>query len=151
MQNSEHNSKSETALSKFREAGFSCAQAVLFALGPELGLDEKIALKVSGAFGGGMAHMAETCGAVTGAFMVIGLKYGMTESGNQDDKDKTYETVHEFVRRFKERNGSIICRDLLGVDLSKPGGDDQASAQNLYEEKCTNYVRDAVEILNDIL
>jgi len=151
MNEKELNNNSELAVDKFRKSNFSCAQAVLSTLAPQLGLDEEKSLKVAGAFGGGMAYMAETCGAVTASFMVIGLKYGMADSSRIEDKYKTYDLVHEFVKRFTERNGSIVCRDILGVDLSKPGEKDRANAQNLFEEKCTGFVSDAVEILEDIL
>jgi C_GCAxxG_C_C family probable redox protein len=111
----------DRAVACFRE-GFSCSQAILSTYGRELGMDKDMALGVSGSFGGGMASMAETCGAVTGAFMVIGLKYGKTKADDEEAKKKTYVLVREFVDRFKSRNGSIVCRELLGYDISIPEG-----------------------------
>ena len=106
----------EKAVLLFR-AGHACSQAILTAYGPTLGLDETLALKIACPFGGGMARMGGTCGAVTGAFMVIGLKHGRVSATDEQAKEKTYEIVREFVERFTSRNGSMVCRELLGYDL----------------------------------
>src|SRR4030066_960128 len=94
--------------------GFMCSQAVLSAYAEQFGLDHEAALRVSAAFGGGMGRMGETCGAVTGAFMVIGLKYGRTAVQDPQSHEKTTRLVKEFVDRFKAIHGSIVCRELLG-------------------------------------
>ena len=83
---------------KTHAEGFSCAQALLAVYGPELGMDRETALKVAGGFGGGMGRMAGTCGAVTGAFMVIGLVHSMTKKGDLQQKELSYE-YHSEVRR----------------------------------------------------
>jgi C_GCAxxG_C_C family probable redox protein len=131
--------------------GFNCAQAVLSACGSKFGLDHETALKVAGAFGGGMARMGETCGAVTGAFMVIGLKHSKIKEGDDAAREKTYEVVKEFVTRFKSRNTSIVCRDLLGCDLSKPEGLLTAKEKNLFTTICPRFVEDATEIIGELL
>lgn len=95
--------------------------------------------------------MAETCGAVTGAFMVIGLKYGRTRVKDLRKKDKSYELAREFVSQFKSRHGSIICRELLGLDIGTPEGMRLAKERRLFTETCPNYVRDAAEIIENIL
>ena len=97
----------ENAVSQFQK-GYSCAQAILSTYGVEFGLDPKTALKVSGAFGGGMARMAETCGTVTGAFMVIGLMRASTNAEDGDAKENTYKAVHEFTDSFTAINSSIV-------------------------------------------
>ena len=140
----------ERAVSCFKE-GFTCSQAMLSTYGPQLGLNPELALKVSGAFGGGMARMGETCGAVTGAFMVIGLKYGNARVEGKQAKEKTYGLVKEFVDRFKSRNGSIVCRELLGCDISTPEGRDLAKEKNLFATLCPKFVQDAAEIIEQIL
>jgi len=140
----------ERVVSCFKE-GFSCSQAMLSTYGPQLGLNHELALKVSGAFGGGMARIGETCGAVTGAFMVIGLKYGKTKVEDEQTKEKTYSLVREFVDRFKFRNGSIVCRELLGCDISTPEGRDLAKEKNLFATLCPKFVQDAAEIIEQIL
>jgi C_GCAxxG_C_C family probable redox protein len=134
----------EEAVSCLKE-GFSCYQAVLSAYGTESGLDREIALKVSGAFGGGMGRMGGTCGAVTGAFMVIGLKYGKTKAEDNQTREKAYSLVREFVAEFERRNGSIICRELIGGDIGTAEG--MKTARNV----CPKLVTDAAEIIERLL
>jgi C_GCAxxG_C_C family probable redox protein len=140
----------ELACSRFKE-GFSCSQAVFSAHAEQLGLDRETALKIAGAFGGGMGRMAQTCGAVTGAFMVIGLKYGAIDAEDEETKEKAYALVREFVDRFKSRHGSIACQDLLGCDISKPEGEKVAREQKLFETICPKLVKDAAELLEEML
>ena len=143
-------SRIEVAVSCFKD-GFNCSQAVLSTYGTQFGLNREIALKVAGAFGGGMGHMGETCGAVTGAFMVIGLKYGRTIVGDKQSQDKTVSLANEFVNRFKSRNVSIVCKELLGCDLSTPEGMNMAKEKNLFATICPKFVQDAAEIIEQIL
>ena len=142
--------RAKKAVTCFKE-GFSCSQAILSTYSPELGIDRKTALKVSGSFGGGMAQMAETCGAVTGAFMVIGLKHGKTEAKDDKAKEKTYGLVKEFCAKFKARNKSIVCRELLGCDISTPEGRKYFKDKKLIVKVCPKFVRDAAEIIEEIL
>ncbi len=140
----------ERAISSFKE-GFNCAQAIFSTYGEQLGLNREISLKVSGAFGGGMGRMGEVCGAVTGAFMVIGLKYGKTKAEDEETKEKCYSLVKEFVYKFKERNGSILCRELLGYDINTPEGLELIKRENLFSTRCPKFVQDSAEIIEEIL
>lgn len=140
----------QNAVNTFQE-GFSCSQAVLSAFGPDLGLERETALRVAGAFGGGMARTGQTCGAVTGALMVIGLKYGQTTVDAKQAKEKTYALAREFMRQFEARHGSIACQALLGHDLSTPEGLQLAREKGLFTSLCPKLVADAVEILEGIL
>jgi len=142
--------KVERAVTCFKE-GFSCSQALLSTYGAQFGLNREMALKVSGAFGGGMGCMAETCGAGTGAIMVIGLKYGKTRVEDEQTEEKAYSLVKEFVDKFKSRNGSIICRELLGCDISTPKGMALAKEKKLIDTLCPKFVQDAAEIIEQIL
>ncbi|MBN1889633.1 MAG: C_GCAxxG_C_C family protein [Thermoflexales bacterium] len=132
--------------------GFNCAQAVISAYGPELGLEREMALRVAGAFGGGMGRMGHTCGAVSGAFMVIGLKYGKAHEDDDEaqTKEKAYALVREFTARFAARHGTITCNELLGCDISTPEGHRRASEMGLFT-RCPQFVQDAVEILELII
>ncbi len=143
-------SKIEQAVSCFK-GDFSCSQAMLSTYGEQFGLDRELALRVAGAFGGGMARMGGVCGAVTGAFMVIGLKYGRVKPEDEDAKETTYGHVRDFVDRFRSRNGSIICKELLGHDIGTPEGMKAAREQDLFGTVCADFVRDAAEILERIL
>jgi C_GCAxxG_C_C family probable redox protein len=140
----------DLACARFEE-GFSCSQAVFSAYAEQLGLDCGIALKISGGFGGGMGRLALTCGAVTGAFMAIGLKYGTIDAEDKETKEKAYALVREFADRFRSRHGSITCQELLGCDISKPEGEKVAREQGLFKTMCPRLVRDAAEILEEIL
>lgn len=142
--------KIEEAVYCFNE-GFMCSQAVLSTYGAQFGLDRETALKVSAAFGGGMGRMGETCGAVTGAFMVIGLKYGRTSVQDAQAHERTNDVVKEFVDEFKHRNGSILCRELLDCDLSTPKGQRAFKERNLRTSLCSRLVRDAADILERLL
>ena len=142
--------RADDALLRFKQ-GFNCSQSVLSAFAPSYGLDHKLALKVAQAFGGGMARSGETCGAVTGAFMVIGLKHGQGEDTDSQAKEKTYEIVREFVQRFESIHGSILCRELIGYNLSVPEEMRIIHQQNLFETLCPHFVQDAVNILEKIL
>jgi C_GCAxxG_C_C family probable redox protein len=140
----------ERAVSTFDE-GFNCAQSVLSAWGEELGLDRETALGVATAFGGGMGHRGDTCGAVTGAFMAIGLKHSRLRADDEETRDRAYALVNRFVEEFQARHGSIVCRELLGYDLSTPEG--ERLAEELWPEgtPCPQFVRDAAAILKEIL
>lgn len=143
-------SKVERAVSCFKE-GFNCTQAMLSTYGPELGLDRENALKVSVAFGAGVGRLAETCGAVNGAIMVIGLKHGSFKSEDIQAKEKTYDLAREFVKRFKSLNGSITCKDLLNCDLSTPEGFQFAKENKLIPTVCPKIVQNAAEIIEQLL
>ncbi len=141
--------KTQNAIRCFKE-GFSCSQAVLSAFCEPLGLDRMTALKIAQSFGGGMARMGETCGAVTGAFMAIGLKHGRTRADDDKAKEKTYELVWDFVRRFRAEHGSIVCKELLGYDLSKEEDMKEAQEKMLFDDFCPKLVQTAAEILEDL-
>jgi len=142
--------KVEDAVGCFAES-FNCAQAVLTAYAEDLGLDRQTALKIASPFGAGMARMGETCGAVTGAFMAIGLRHGRSRADDEEAKENTYELMHEFITRFKERNTSILCNVLLGFDVSTPEGRKRASERDTHASVCPKYVQDAAEILDELL
>jgi C_GCAxxG_C_C family probable redox protein len=118
--------------------------------GPRFGLDREMALKVSSAFGSGMG-MGETCGAVTGAFMVIGLKHGKTKADDDAAKETTYESGKELTSRFSARNGSITCKELLGHDVNTPEGLEAVIEKKLISTLCPKLVQDAAEILEALL
>lgn len=134
----------------FRE-GFSCSQAVAAAFAEDLGLDQETALRISQPFGGGIGRSGDWCGAVTGAFLAIGLKYGRIRVEDTVSRDRTYGLVQEFIRRFKVRHEHLKCRDLLGCDISTPEGQKKAEELNLHKTRCEDFVRDAAGILEEIL
>ena len=142
--------KVEAAVGCFRE-GFSCSQAILSAYCVEFGLERETALKAAAAFGAGMGRLGEVCGAVTGALIVIGLKYGHTEAKDKEAKERTYDRAHDYGCRFRSLNGSLLCRDLLGCDLGTAEGMATAREKRYFTELCPRFVREAAEILEDVL
>lgn len=140
----------EDARSLFKN-GFRCSQAILSTYGLQFGLDQELALKLASPFGGGMGSLGNTCGAVTGAIMVIGLKYGNSKVGEIKKKEKANQITKDFVEKFKSRNGSVMCRELLDCDISTPEGRNKAIEEKLFIEICPNLVRDSAEILEELL
>lgn len=137
--------KSQVAIEHFKT--LNCAQSVLLSFANELNLDEMTAIKIASGFGGGMAR-AKTCGAVTGAYMVLGLKVQAEGKSNQEIKAETKAEVHKFNGLFIARHGSLNCKKLLGVNISTPEGVAEASEKNLFNTVCTELVASAVEILD---
>ena len=142
--------KTEFAAECFNN-GFSCSQAVLAAFCEEYGLDKKLALKMACSFGGGMAHLGEACGAVTGAFMVLGLKYGQDNAEDKHSRAVNFLLVKEFATRFRKLNGSISCKELIEYDISDENQLIAARQTDVFQTKCAMYVRNAVDLLEKII
>ena len=143
-------SRVEQAVSCFHD-GLNCSQSILSSFSDEFGLNRDIALKLAIGFGGGMGRLGKTCGAVTGALMVIGLKYGNASIEDNAAKEKTYGLVQKYIKKFTKINGSIICNDLLNSDISTLEGLNSANEKNLFTTLCPNFVRTSAEILEKIL
>jgi C_GCAxxG_C_C family probable redox protein len=143
--------KADSAVATFGK-GFNCSQAVLSAFNKDLGLDDQAAAKIASGFGGGIGHMAETCGAVTGAIMVIGLKNGMSiQASPFKSNQAVYVVVDTFVKEFVKRNKSVKCRELLGCDISDHATLLKARQDGIFQTVCPKFVHDAVEILEGII
>jgi C_GCAxxG_C_C family probable redox protein len=142
--------KIDAAISQL-SSGFNCSQAILSTYGEAFCLDNSTALKLAAGFGGGMGGMGRTCGAVTGAFLVIGLEYGNADASDAESKQNTYRLVREFTKRFEAKNGSSQCKDLLKFDIGTPEGYTAAKEQKLFSKICPKIVADAAEILEAIL
>ena len=140
----------EQAVSCF-DHDFPCSQSILAAYGPDFGLDRDIALRLSDGFHGGMIGMGNTCGAVTGAIMVIGLKYGRTAASDIEAKMRTIEVTREFIKQFESRNDSIICKDIIGCEIDTPEKVAAARNQGIFNMICRYVVQDAAEILEELL
>ena len=143
-------SRTDDAASLMANSQMNCAQAVLSAFCGEMSLDKATALKVALAFGAGMGRTGGMCGAVTGAYMVLGLRPYPALDSPIARKEKVYALVKEFNNRFTALNKSINCSDLLGRDLSKPDGLATARAEKLFATACPKFVADAVNILEEI-
>ena len=142
--------RSEAAANSMLKEKMNCAQAVLTAFCEELDMEKEQALRVAMGFGGGMGHTGGICGAVTGAYMVIGLKMDLNGDNLQVCKEKAYVRVNEFTARFKERQQSVLCGDLLGYDLRDPEQAKAAKETGAIAAKCPGFVREAIKILEEI-
>lgn len=137
--------KSKSLLVDEHFSKFNCAQTVFSLFAPELGIDEKTALKIASGFGSGMA-CAETCGAVTGAYMVIGMKHGHS-TANPDDKVRTKMLIRKFNEEFIKKHGSLICKKLLDVDISTEQGLNTARESGVFQTRCPDFIKTTCKIL----
>lgn len=143
---SEH---AELARKLFLE-GYNCSQAVFCAFCDVTGLDMDAAARMASSFGGGLGRLREVCGAVSGAALALGILRGYSDPGDYDAKKAHYARVQEFARRFREANGAIVCRELLGG--AQAGSAPEARSDAFYRKRpCPNLVVSAAEILDDML
>jgi len=142
-------SNSDKAVALFRE-GFNCSQAVCAVYAEQCGLNRELALKVSGGFGGGMGRSGEICGALSGAVIIIGLKHSGVKAHDKTARMKTYDLTRELLQRFKFRNNTLYCRELIGCDISTPEGFKRAMDEKIIPTRCPKFIRDAAEILEEI-
>lgn len=130
-------------------SGCNCAQAVVLAFSDVTGLDEKTSLAVSSSFGGGMGRLREVCGAVSGAFMVAGILWGGYPVSDADAKAEHYRLIQRLAARFKQENGSIICRELLGLPGPSVPVPEERTTDYYRRRPCEQYVRIAAQIIDE--
>ena len=132
--------------------GFNCAQAVFSTYAEQFGMDKTSALKISCGFGAGMGRQQEMCGAISGAIMLIGCKYGKTIREDNAANDLTYKLVREVSERFRTKHGSTLCKELLeGCNLLTPEGQKFYKENDFQHRKCAVYVHDAAEWVEPLL
>lgn len=140
----------ELAVSRF-QAGYSCSQAILCTYGEALGLEQTQALRIADAFSGGMGRTGRTCGAVTGALMVLGLRYGRTDPADADAKAAVSQRVQAFLARFESLHGSSVCKELIECEIDTPEKVAVAKERGLFTTVCAPLVRGAAELLEQML
>jgi C_GCAxxG_C_C family probable redox protein len=140
----------EKAIETFR-SGLNCSQAVLTAYSERLDFDNDLALSISCGFGGGMGRLQETCGAVTGSFMVLGIHTCKRYRDNKTRKEESYKLVQEFSRQFKQLNGTTDCIDLLKCDLKTEEGNRIAKEKNLFGTVCEKCISDSIGIIEELI
>ncbi len=140
----------KTARELFAE-GHACSQAVLTAFAPRFDLSRETALRLAGPFGGGMGRQGMTCGAVTGALMVLGLAAGRVDPEDEVARDRTDHLVQEFFRRFREKNQTLICNELTGVQMSCPETRARGKEAGVFDRVCPNLVGFAAELVVELL
>ena len=142
--------KKESATQTFK-SGFNCAQSVFSSFADDLKLDRETTLRMSAGFGAGMGRTQATCGAVSGAIMVIGSTISNQHGSAEGINEQIYSKTKEFINRFIEINKTTNCRELVQVDISTEEGQNIFKEKNIFDEVCVKCVSDAVEILEDML
>lgn len=144
-------SKADRARALFEE-GYSCSQSVFGAFAEECGLEQKLAFQIASGLGGGVGRLRETCGAITGIALVLGIKQGYWEPSAIEEKTKLYAAIGELAERFRKRTGSIVCRELLGLSSveynPKP---DERTAEYYQNRPCKELIALAAELLEEHL
>jgi len=141
----------EKAFEMMANARMNCAQTILTTYCEDFGLDYNIAWKLAQGFGGGMGHGGRTCGAVTGAYMIIGLSLTVDTENPRKSVETAYALIKDFNKEFISLHGSTQCKELIGCDLSTPEGEAEAHNRNVFTNICPNLVRDSARIVETIL
>ncbi len=141
--------KTDLAIIKMSE-GYNCAQSIVAAFAGDVGLDMSTAIKMAGVFGGGLAHHGHVCGAVSGALMIIGMKYNGIEA-EYASREPGFAFGADFIEAFKSRHQTIDCRQLIGCDLSTPEGLKHFKDSGIFQNVCPRWVKEAADILETLL
>ena len=141
----------EAAMANFMK-GYNCSQAVMLAFADLLPIDESTLLKMASSFGGGMGRLREVCGSVSGIFMVAGLLYGYDGPETGEVKAEHYARIQERAKRFEEKHGTIICREMLGLTVRHDTPVPEARTKEYYKKRpCAEIIGDAAEILEQFI
>ena len=144
-------SRRETAMDNFKN-GYNCSQSIVLAFADLLPVDKLLLSKMASSFGGGMGRLREVCGAVSGIFMVLGLLYGYDGAETGQVKTDHYSRIQELAARFEKEHGSIVCRELLGLDVRHDDPAPEARTEKYYKKRpCVEIVGDAAEILEQYI
>ncbi len=141
--------KTEQAVTLFGE-GYNCAQAIIKVFGDDLGIDDKTAKTLGRPLGGGIGHLGQMCGAVTGAAMVL-AHLESTPVDEQEAMRETHYLVQALAADFEKKNGCLTCRDLLGADISTEEGKKKIVEEELVGKKCHVFVRDAASFIEELI
>ncbi len=142
--------KSEQA-AEYMRGGLNCAQSVVKAFAAELGPEENLAVKMAASFGGGMGRNGYVCGAVSGAAFILGARYGFTDPAEPGAREKNYAKVTALIERFQKEHGTVLCRELLGIDPKKPEDWKRVREAGAFTGKCPLFVQSAAKITEELL
>ncbi|MEI7833603.1 MAG: C-GCAxxG-C-C family protein [bacterium] len=140
----------EDAVDLFDER-YACGEAILMAYGPDYGLDRDLAQRLALPLAGGMGHLAKTCGAVTGAMLVLGLNTRATTPDEMELRVQTLGAVQQLVAEFTKLHGTLDCSALLGVDISTSEGYAEFAGSDLINTHCASFVKEVTEIIERIM
>ena len=142
--------RSKQAETYFKE-GYNCCQAVVLAFADEVGLEKETALKIAASFGGGMGLLREVCGAVSGALMALGIRFGYCTPNDMEGKQRGNGKAIEFINAFREQRGTLLCKELLGYNPGIPEDMQKINQLGLHNTVCPQAITDAVEIAGGII
>lgn len=151
MEKREIEQRSEQAVAYFKQ-GYNCAQSVYMAYADVFGMDKDLAARIIAPLGGGMGRLREVCGAVSGMFLVAGLKHPADNPADHDAKTRNYAAVQRLAEKFRQQNGSIVCRELLGLAVRKDDPTPEPRTDAYYKRRpCAEYVRIAATLAGEEL
>jgi C_GCAxxG_C_C family probable redox protein len=133
------------AVARFH-GSYNCAQSVLWTMFEHWDGKNELIPKIATAFGAGLGRCGSLCGALAGGIMAIGVKYGSNEP-SAEKRLEAYELAAALYKRFEAKHGTVLCRELTGYDFSKPEESEKAKAAKVFEEKCTEFVKDVIDAL----
>ncbi len=142
--------RSERAEAIFRN-GFTCSQAVFSSYADLIGVDKDLSLRVAAALGGGVGRSGGPCGALCGALLLVGMKFGQVRDGDKESKARCYDVAKDVIGRFRGSLGKIDCRDILGCDIGTPEGRAMAKEKGLLTTVCPRAVVEACRIAEEVL
>lgn len=143
--------KGELAYNYFCQ-GYNCSQAIAAAFAPEMGLDAETAARLMSGFGGGMGRMREVCGTFSGIVAVVSQLYGYSDPKEQKGKMELYKKIQALAEKFRADNGSIICRELLGLSAPEGSPVPEARTSEYYKKRpCPELCRYAADILDEFI
>ncbi|MDD2458117.1 MAG: C-GCAxxG-C-C family protein [Eubacteriales bacterium] len=131
------------------KSGYNCAQSMIGAFEGEIGIDFETSIRLAASFGGGMGRLREVCGALTGLFMVIGLQSGYSDPEDHEAKTRHYQRVQDLAAQFRDRFGTLLCRDLLELEESISEPVPEKRTEEYYQRRpCAQYIRFAASLLD---
>ena len=143
--------RKEAAMDNFMK-GYNCTQAVVLAFSDLLPCNEEMLMKLSCSFGGGMGRLREVCGSVSGMLIVLGMLYGYSTPETGSVKAEQYQRVQELAHAFEEKNGSIVCRELLGLNVRHDSPTPEARTSDYYKKRpCKELIGDAAQLLEEYI
>jgi C_GCAxxG_C_C family probable redox protein len=131
--------------------GFNCAQSIVSAFAPAVGISRELSLKLATGLGAGVNYNGNTCGAVLGSYIILGLHYGIDTIGDEEGKKRFHELAEKFTQEFLKSHDSINCKELLKADVSNPEDLQKLREENVFKEFCPKVVKKAASILEKIL
>ena len=135
----------------YAEQGFLCSEAVLMAIGDLLGFESEAIPRIATGFGAGIGRRGEICGAASGGVMGLGLRFGRDAVDGNEGERRPYWYAAEFLDGFSARCGGVRCRDLLGLDLSRPGDVEEYHRRGCWETRCRELIETAARLAYDLL